>query len=78
MVKLLPGTVLDVVGRHLDARAQANAREMELRQGAISEQMDLRQTAISEQVQAANTELRELRELVATLRKERAAEQGSI
>ena len=78
VVKLLPGTVLDVVGRHLDARAQANAREMEMRQGAISEQMDLRQTAISEQVQAANTELRELRELVATLRKERAADQGSI
>jgi DNA recombination protein RmuC len=78
LLKLLPPVIQDVLGRHLDARGQAANREMELRQGAITEQMDLRQGAISDQVQAANTELRELRELVATLRKERAADQGSI
>jgi DNA recombination protein RmuC len=78
VVKVLPGTVLDVVGRHLDARAQASARELELRQGAITEQMDLRQDAITDQVRAANTELRELRELVATLRKDGAAQQGAL
>ncbi len=78
VLKVLPGTVLDVVGRHLDARAQASAREMDLRQDAISEQMDLRQGAISDQVRTANTELRELRELVATLRKDGAAQQGVL
>ncbi len=76
--KVLPATVLDLVSRHVDAQAQAGAREMELRQGAISEQMDLRQGAISEQVQAANTELRELRELVATLRRDGATQQGIL
>jgi DNA recombination protein RmuC len=78
VLKLLPATVLDVVTRHVDAQAQAGARELDLRQGAITEQMDLRQGAISEQVQAANTELRELRELVATLRRDGAAQQGEL
>jgi DNA recombination protein RmuC len=78
VVKLVPPVVSDAMARHLDARAQANAREMELRQGAITEQMDLRQDAISDQVRAANTELRELRELVATLRKDGAAQQGAL
>ncbi len=67
VVKLLPGTVLDVVARHIDAQADAGAREM-----------DLRQNAISEQVQTANTELRELRELVATLRRDGAAQQSAL
>ncbi|MET0738336.1 MAG: DNA recombination protein RmuC, partial [Acidimicrobiales bacterium] len=78
VLKLLPATVLDLVTRHVDAQAQAGARELDLRQGAITEQMDLRQGAISEQVQAANTELRELRELVATLRRDGAAQQGEL
>ena len=78
VLKLLPATVLDLVTRHVDAQAQAGAREMDLRQGAITEQMDLRQGAISEQVRAANTELRELRELVATLRRDGAAQQGEL
>ena len=78
VLKLLPATVLDLVTRHVDAQAQAGARELDLRQGAITEQMDLRQGAISEQVRAANTELRELRELVATLRRDGAAQQGEL
>ncbi|MET1050328.1 MAG: DNA recombination protein RmuC, partial [Acidimicrobiales bacterium] len=78
VLKLLPATVLDLVTRHVDVQAQAGARELDLRQGAITEQMDLRQGAISEQVQAANTELRELRELVATLRRDGAAQQGEL
>jgi DNA recombination protein RmuC len=78
VLKLLPPVVSDLVGRQVEARAQANARELELRQGAITEQMDLRQDLISDQVQAANTELRELRELVATLRKDGAAQQGAL
>ena len=78
VLKLLPVQVQDAVGRHLDTQAQVAHREMDLRQGAISEQMDLRQDAISDQVQAANTELRELRELVATLRKDGAAQQGAL
>lgn len=67
VLRLLPTAVLDVVSRHVDAQAQAGAREMDLRQGAITEQ-----------VQAANTELRELRELVATLRRDGAAQQGAL
>ena len=78
LLKLLPPLLNDLVGRHLDSREQVAHREMELRQGAISEQTDLRQGAISDQVQAANTELRELRELVATLRKDGAAQQGAL
>jgi DNA recombination protein RmuC len=78
VLKLLPLHVMELVGRHLDNREQASAREMDLRQDAISEQMDLRQDAIRDQVQAANTELRELRELVATLRRDGAAQQAGL
>ena len=78
VLKLLPPLLLERLGRHLDAREQVGSRELALRQDAITEQMDLRQNAISDQVQAANTELRELRELVATLRKDGAAQQAGL
>src|SRR5690242_10505448 len=78
LLKLLPPVIGDLVDRRSAGTAQANAREMDLRQSAITEQMELRQDLISDQVQAANTELRELRELVATLRKDGAAQQGVL
>lgn len=78
LLKLLPPLVTDLVSRHVDARAQAGAHELELRQSAISEQMDLRQDAITDRLQAANEELREVRQLVATLRKDGAAQQSAL
>jgi DNA recombination protein RmuC len=67
VLRFLPPAVLEVVSRHVDAQSQAGAREL-----------DVRQRAITDQVQAANAELRELRELVGSLRREGAEQQGTV
>ncbi len=66
-LRVLPAAVAESAGRHLDARSQAGAREL-----------DVRQQAITEQVHTANAELRQVRELVAGLRQDRAEQQGQL
>jgi DNA recombination protein RmuC len=78
LFKLLPPLLQDVVGRHLDARGADASREMELRQGAITEQMDLRQDVINDQVRAANAELQRVADLMATMRRDAAEQQGIL